>query len=179
MTIGQPEPEFPPREELRPWLPKTLQDRNFKQETVSSLTYIVVDEIVGTVAGLSLYDWPFADRDGRLRFPMPDHPAEAGIGVEELCRYLHKRGLHFRPTDESRSCEKDRTLRVGHVFAARVTRSANQWTSPPSKWLKDPVDISEEARLLGKLAYFGSVAPAWNEHQVRTLKLRKDLEDEP
>jgi hypothetical protein len=33
--------------------------------------------------------------------------------------------------------------------------------------------------LLGKLAYYGSIAPAWNERQVRTLKLRKDLEDEP
>src|SRR4051812_29761046 len=50
----------------RPWLPACLSAHGFSVETVQALSYVVLDEIVGNHATLTVSPWPAADGRGRL-----------------------------------------------------------------------------------------------------------------
>jgi hypothetical protein len=55
----------------RRWRPRVLEEQD---ADVERLSYLVVDEIVGSSVGLVLSDWPDADEQGRLRFGGGEQP---------------------------------------------------------------------------------------------------------
>jgi hypothetical protein len=136
---------------LRPWLPPTLARRGFTADTVGTLSYVLLDEIVDDVVTFLVHPWPHADQQGRVRFADPGHPVELPASWAEVRRELYRR---FRRRDP----------RPGDVFACVVRPEVLR--RPVSDGLVDVAsavaggvvyDISAEARLMTKLAYYGSL----------------------
>lgn len=133
------------------------------------LTYIVVDEIVEDVVGLSLHPWPDADREGRLRFPSGKAAVRVSVPKKDWCDYLRGLDLGF-------SLERGgRGPRVGDAFAAEVRGSiGRRWRHPLTRWIPGTLhDLSREARKVAKLAYYGSATDRWDIEQAEELGLRK------
>ncbi len=160
----------PPKEHRRPWLAPSLQ----RGLDVTTLTYIVVDEIVAGIVGLSLSQWPEADPQGRLRFAVDDDPTHVAVDVETLCEFLNEHGLSFVPMERATD-PKARPLLIGTTLAARVRRtSATLWRKPLGRWIPGPIyDITGSAREVAKLAYYGSVADRWDQKRAEDLGLTK------
>ena len=93
----------------RPWLPKQLRKAGYDAETVSALTYIVIEEMVGSSVGLSLCAWPDADPEGRLRFSLGSLE-RVGVTREDLEELVARR----------QGKRADVELRIGDAFAAEV-----------------------------------------------------------
>ncbi len=156
---------------LRPWLAPSLNKRGVD---VSGLTYIVAEEIVGDVVGLSLSEWPAADSQGRLRFPVRHDPVHVAVGVNELCQFLRRRGLPFRPVDEAGS-SRARPLAIGTTLAAEVQADESaMWVPPLDRWIPGPVyDVSADAREVAKLAFYAAVTERWGQEHAEDLGLTK------
>jgi hypothetical protein len=144
----------------RPWDPKHPKDPKLKADA-ERLLYIVVDEIVGDWVGLSVSPWPDADPAGRLRFRPDLAPLEVGTNRETLRRFLRS-GVFPRRAE----------VKVGMVFAARVKegtaeRLMNASTRTPdhapverrdlAEWLERPCDLSKQARVVARLAYYAAM----------------------
>jgi hypothetical protein len=134
----------------RPWLPPSLYRLGFTQQTVGALTYLFLDEILIEIVTVLLHPWPNADRHGRVRFDARDRQVELSAPQREVQRLLYKR-LRRRP-------------RTGDAFAARIRsdslRALTDGAEPPSlaDLLDGPVyDLSADAKVVAKLAYYGSV----------------------
>jgi hypothetical protein len=139
-------------EPLRPWLPASLARHDFTQDTVGELSYVFLDEIVDRTVTFLIHPWPVADQLGRVRFSGREQQVELPARLPEVQRLLYRR---FRRRDP----------RPGDAFAARIRPDALQTLragdEPPD--LTATVDglvydLSVEARLVAKLAYYGSLA---------------------
>jgi hypothetical protein len=151
-----------------PWVPERP---DIPDSALSTLSYVVVDEIVGEVADLSVSAWPEVDERGRLRF------AEGGrlsvrAGTEQLRRYLAR--TDFRTTAPARP------VRTGDVYAVRVRRRkleslggrrAAGAPRPPSAWMIPPVwDIAAAARDKAKEAFYAAVTPTLTPQQAAAMR---------
>jgi hypothetical protein len=152
-----PEPEVP----HRPWDPGVAHAPGLMDEH-TRLVYVVVDEMIGGWAGLSFSAWPHADPDGRLRFVDIEGPVEVGTSRKALLKFLAT-GEHIDP---------ETGIRIGDTFTARTrkgtaaklldslrARAGHGEVRVPDlgDLLKNPVDLSEQGRLLAKLASFGAM----------------------
>src|SRR5215212_5201559 len=121
----------------------------------SGLRYMFVDEIVGPVVGLALYEWPGVDEKGRLRFR--GSAQLLGAGTADLQHFLV---THRRPKDAV-----VRPVRIGDVFGVDVNSDALASVGevleeqrrlepllPVSMWIVPPVyDLTAEARDIAKI----------------------------
>jgi hypothetical protein len=146
-----PPPTPPPSVTPRPWEPNSPLHPSLGGKDTSRLRYIVVDELIGDWAGLSVSRWPDADQEGRLRFDLTEGE-EVGVGVEEL------RGFLGSSPGAGRGGSA-RAVRVGTVFAAELKEgdSASHGTRLEDRF-ENPCDITVEARKVAKLAHYGAVA---------------------
>jgi len=133
---------------------------------LEKLSYIVVDEIVGDDADVSVSAWPKVDDRGRLVFS--DEPA-LGVraNVDALTDYVN------RP--DVRSGQGSTSLRMGSALAAvvRTARLSGGDGSPvpPARWLVPPVyDISTPARAKAKEAFYAAVAPTLSRAEVEAIE---------
>jgi hypothetical protein len=139
----------------RPWVPACLA-KEFTADDVGGLVYVVVDEMVGDHVGLTINPWPYADADGRLRFPDRDQAFELALSKEDLAEQLYQPlGL-------------ERSPRVGDVFALRLSERGRDllargedvhWRDPVRELMVGRIyDISHEARKVAKLALYAMAA---------------------
>lgn len=158
MTWPPPRPQ-PHRVAPRPWHPPDPPDDSLKH--IDRLLYIVVDEVVEDWVGLSVSQWPDADASGRLRFDSSLGPLEIGTTKESLVRFLKTAAKRVKSR-----------LDVGSVFAARVkdgtardflsqaagrTDEAARAFQDLAAWLEKPWDLTEQARYVAKLSYYGAL----------------------
>lgn len=159
-----------------PWIP----GGEVPEEEVESLSYIVVDEIVGRTGELAVTPWPQLDERGRLRFP-GEEPLTVRALADDLSEYLSQPGPAAPP--------ERRAVRMGDVFAARVDRERLEALAreddvagePPSPnaWLIPPVyDIGEAARGKAKEAFYAAVTPTLSEDQAEAM-LEVDVRRSP
>lgn len=157
MTWLPPEPRRA-RPRGRPWSPEGLAGVDLE-----GLSYIVVDEIVAGVVGLSVTPWPRLDRRGRLRFS--SGPVVA-VDQDALERFLAR---HRRPRKLAR-----RPLRIGDAFAAAAPgvhdRDDEAPAADPAALFEPPVhDITADARDAAKTSFYGAVAPKLDPDEARGL----------
>jgi hypothetical protein len=175
VTWPPPRPDKQPIED-RPWDPGHPRERSLHEES-ERLVYVVVDEIIENWVGLSFAPWPHADDDGRLRFPEEEGPIEVGTSREALDRFLatEERGGGKKRRGTAGKVEQEEGepgVRIGMTFGARVKRGK---ADRMLKRLRDqaalgevriddlktiltrPVDLTEEGRLLAKLATYGAM----------------------
>jgi hypothetical protein len=131
----------------RPWLPGCLAAHHLSPDTVSVLSYLVVEEIVEDVTVITVWPWPAADGHGRLRFDAST-VREVAVPTEVLDDQLY-RGW------------PGRSPHIGDVFAARVDERVLEeaahdlWPGPLELLLPDGLyDLSAEARKVAKLALY-------------------------
>jgi hypothetical protein len=131
----------------RPWLPACIAKHGFTKESVQSLSYLVVEEVVEEVTAITISPWPVADAAGRVRFE-PAEPLEIAVTTKMLHDQVYRNWLH-------------RNRRVGDVFAARVERDVldeatdGVWGGPLARLLPGPIyDITAEARTVARLALY-------------------------
>ncbi len=143
------------------WSPPAIEGAD-----TAGLSYVVVDEIEGSMVGLAVSDWPQVDEQGRLRFE--SSPVLLGAERDALERFLDR---HRQP---------GRPLRIGDVFAVRARASelrqadeAEQRLAPvldPEQWLEPPVyDVTAAAREAAKVSFYSAVAPALDPEQAARL----------
>jgi hypothetical protein len=167
-------PSRPPAESLRSWKAPSLTTQGVDQR---SLTYVIVEEMVGDTVGLSLYPWPAADSEGRLRFETDRQPTEVAVTCEELCGFLHRHELGFVAIGTGRP--EDRELRAGDVFAVRIEGSLAGGPGRPLEGWRELYDISADAREVAKLAYYGALTEKWEWKHARDLLLTELHDEEP
>lgn len=143
------------REVRRPWLPAPLAAHGFDADSVQALSYVLVDEQVDDAVTVTVLPWPVADGAGRLRFDDLASAREIGLSLSALRDELYEGWLSRRP-------------RVGDVFAAALSAQARAalesqqelaWERPLAEFVDGPVyDLSAEARMAAKLAFYAGVA---------------------
>lgn len=170
------EPSPPKRTpKLRPWKAPSLTEAGVD---IAGLSYVVVEEVEGNVAGLSLSPWPGADRRGRLRFPAEDEPAEVTVDIEDFCGFLNDSlgaevagFIRFVPPHRGRERPNDRQLRIGTTFAVEVRRQGTHWRKPFGRWITRIYDVTGDARLVAKLASYGALTEHWEREEAEALDL--------
>jgi hypothetical protein len=157
----------------RPWLPASLGAHHLGPEDVAELTYVVVDEIVGSAVTMTLSAWPWADARGRLRFAVDDSTRGITVDLHALDRSLYRGWLRRAP-------------RVGDVFGARVPPSVHEaqepdeapvWTRPVADLFDGPVyDLTLDARTVAKLATYAVVSEVLPEGDAerRGMQVRRE-----
>ena len=156
-----------------PWIPGGA----VPDAEVQDLSYVVVDEIVGTTAELAVTTWPQLDERGRLRFP-GEEPLTVRARAEDLREYL-----------SGPDAAAGRAVRMGDVLAARVDRERLEALAQeddvagdppsPSDWLIPPVyDVGEAARAKAKEAFYAAVTPTLSEDQADAM-LKVDVREPP
>jgi hypothetical protein len=171
------------------WLPLSLREAGQDLKSVGRLSYIVVDEIVDDVVTLAIHRWPVADRDGRVRFLDLAECHHVAVSLHVLQTQLYRGWLARAP-------------RLGDVFGAVLTESARRrlavdddvrWRRGLHSLLEPPIyDLSADARVVAKLAYYAAMAPVlamsevdrWGlgekaEPPVTEAKARSDLAAAP
>jgi hypothetical protein len=149
----------------RPWVPAPLAEHGFGEDTVSGLTYMVIDEIVDDGVELILSSWPAADERGRLRFDRLDEDLQAVVALDDLQDHLYARWLERAP-------------RTGDTFAVELVPDARHRlrTEPGLVMMAELLggsvyDLSAEARKVAKLAHYASVAEILTEREAETWDL--------
>jgi hypothetical protein len=145
------------------WLPLSLREAGHTLESVGRLSYIVVDEIVDDVVTLAIHSWPVADAAGRVRFPNLENCRHVAISLRVLQTQLYRGWLARAP-------------RLGDVFGAVLTESAQRrlavqdhvrWRRGLHTLLETPIyDLSADARVVVKLAYYAAMAPVLAKKEV-------------
>jgi hypothetical protein len=154
-----------------PWLPGQLRARNLTVNDAARLSYIVVDEIVDDVVTLAVHPWPVADRQGRVRFPDLDACRHATVSLRSLKAQLYHGWLQRDP-------------RVGDVFGAGLTDPAKRALARRDNaryqlrsLVTPPVyDLSQDARVAAKLAYYAAMAPVLTEKEIDRWNLAQKAE---
>ena len=133
-----------------PWCPQSLVTSpavGAAEATVADLSYLLVEEIVRAEAHLQRWEWPGADRDGRLTWSRLQPLAQVAVRVDLLRWQLYQPqaggGLRRRP-------------RAGDVFAVRwaAGRRAPSRVSDLRTLFTEAYDVSADARAAAKLAFF-------------------------
>lgn len=154
-------PPRPPRPQVphRPWDPRHPLDPALVND-FEQLLYIVIDEVVEGWVGLSVALWPHADPEGRLRFVGSGGAVEVGTSHETVRRFLQSASASPRPT------------RIGTTFTARVKAGTaaelldhlrdraghgEVRIDDLNEFLERPVDLTEQGRLLAKLACYAAM----------------------
>jgi hypothetical protein len=156
------------------WLPRPPESRLHARRAwtapglgdarTDDLSYVVVDEIVGTSVGIALSAWPTLDDKGRLRF---SEGAPKTLGADRLALESFLAD-HRLPRELA-----GRPLRIGDVFAVRTIESAlarveEELAGPsrlqpflaPETWIEPPVyDVTPDAREAAKTSFYSAVAP--------------------
>lgn len=119
-------------------------------DQVQGWRYVVLEEIVDSVALLRCWTWPLADERGHLVWPHEEQQDSTVTPVTSLRDELYiPNGIQRQP-------------RIGDTFAVIADAPAKPWphrTRHIAPLLKGRVfDVSAEARLAARLAYQGSVA---------------------
>lgn len=156
-----------------PWLPGQLRARNMTVNDAAKLSYIVVDEIVDDVATLAVHPWPVADGDGRVRFPDLDACRHATVSLRALKTELYSEWLQLQ-----------RDPRVGDVLGAILTDAARQALTRHDNakrqlrsLLTQPVyDLSQEARVAAKLAYYAAMTPVLGKKEMNRWNLAQKMQ---
>jgi hypothetical protein len=157
-----------------PWVPPELG------RSPKGVRYLFVDEIVGSVVGLALCQWPSVDAQGRLRFG--GRTQMLGAGRAELQQFL---AMHRRPTQTT-----TRPIRIGDVFAVEVIADALAEVSDqlqeqrrlepllsPSAWIKPPVhDLTSAAREAAKVSFYAAVTPTLKPSEAKLVAELTDPE---
>ncbi|SDY47595.1 hypothetical protein SAMN05661080_03588 [Modestobacter sp. DSM 44400] len=159
----------------RPWLPAALRAHGWSQSDVGTLSYLVLDEIVGSSATMLLSAWPWADLQGRVRFAVDDSTRGVTVDVHALEHALYRGWLERPP-------------RIGDVFAAVVPQAvhdvqepdeAPQWDRPIADLVDGPVyDLTREGRTVAALADSALVSPVLPAVEASRLGLagRQDVD---
>ena len=156
------------RARLRPWEPPLLSG-----VASDKLSYLLVDEIVGSSVGLAVSPWPQVDDKGRVRFPTGR--VMLGANANALTAFLHS---HRLPREL-----RDRELRIGDAFAVRAVDEVltplqdeledERRLAPfldPATWMRPPVyDITADAREAAKRSFYAAVAPTLGPDAVRAV----------
>ncbi len=162
----------------RPWLPAALRAHGWTRSDVGTLSYLVLDEIVGSSATLLLSDWPWADVQGRVRFAVDDGTRAVTVDVRALEQALYRGWLERPP-------------RVGDVFAAVVPSGlrelqeldgAPRWHRPIADLVDGPVyDLTPEGRTVASLAASAVVSPVLPAVEANRIGLavRQDADAPP
>lgn len=155
------------------WVPEDLQAQ---AEDLAAFSYVVVEEVVGSLALLRRWPWPEVDQHGRLIW-VADNEYDsdaAAVAVELLRAQLYSpNGLRRRP-------------RCGDTFAVRSWAESGGQAEHQVNDLRELFtgslyDISADAREAAKLAYhaaLGAVPPAESvdeqvhAEQAKTLRSR-------
>jgi hypothetical protein len=147
------------RDAFVPWRPACLPDE--LRDRLDVLSYVMVDELVGSLVTLTVSPWPDADEQGRVRFFARSSPAS---GPGHLL--VHQRELH----DLLYQGWLRRDPRPGDVFAAEVAAEVGDRLQRGEDVVLDahlrlatvlpgPVyDITAEARSVAKLAFYAGVS---------------------
>lgn len=166
------------------WKPRALR-RAIADDRLADCCYVVVDEVVGHAATVSVDAWPHVDGKGRVRFPARDQHVEFAVPCAELRRALYDPGAKRQP-------------RPGDAFAVdvpvalvreRVTEYCRRHQVPTGAdvlWV-EPVDvlfppgsahdISPIARTAAKLAYYGAMTTGLHRSQVVEWNLRGTVDN--
>lgn len=163
-----------------PWLPRTLKGFIDAKELGDSWSYVVVDEIVGDRAGLSVARWPGVDDRRRLRFGDPSEDEFLGVPYGGFSDFVQShrvvvvmtRGGELDPgTVEAL---REREVGIGDVFAIHreLTAELAGRLEGGGDLLEfdDRVqiyDISYEGREEAKIAAAAAVAPPLDEKEAR------------
>lgn len=179
MTWLQPSPAKR-KPKLRQWKAPSLTEAGLD---IDGLSYLVVEEIVGSVAGLSVSPWPGADWRGRLRFPIENDPVEIAVDIDAFCEFLNEslagaQGFitFVRPRSGPERAE-ERQLRIGTTFAVEIRKEGTRWTKPFGRWIRRIHDITADARVVAKLASYGALTEHWDRRKATDLHLMRP-EDE-
>jgi hypothetical protein len=151
-----------------------------------ALSYVTVDDLVGTVAGLAVDPWPSVDERGRLVFAASAVVESLDIDLGLLQAFVTE---HRQWSTARRLCPSeliDEPVRIGDVYGTTVTgikaglRAARLERSGPLPTLRIPtehpagvvefaglhfgtthgavVDVSCDARELARAAYYAAMA---------------------
>jgi hypothetical protein len=155
------------------WLPMSLREAGHTLGSVGRLSYIVVDEIVDDVVTLAVHAWPVADAAGRVRFPDLAACRHVAVSLHVLQTQLYRGWLTRAP-------------RLGDVFGAVLTEGARRrlavdddvrWRRGLHALLETPVyDLSADARVVAKLAYYAAMAPVLAKKEVDRWGLAEKAE---
>jgi hypothetical protein len=150
----------PPPVGKRPWRPAGA---GLPREGIEKLSYIVVDEIVGDDADVSISPWPLVDDRGRLLLPA-EQPLGVHAVVETLRAYVNRADV--------RAGRRSIDIRMGTALAAVVrTKPLAAGETRLEKWLVPPVyDITAPARDKAKASFYAAVAPALHPKEVKAIR---------
>lgn len=124
--------------------------------------YLVVDDIYEGKATLIASAWPRVDSSGRLFFDGPEETHALAFQTEDLAVVLRQRQFaNQRPNSEM----QDRELRIGDTFLIRAEELTEM-----ARW-KEIVDITAEARVAAKAAFYGAVAPRMDMEEASRIGL--------
>jgi hypothetical protein len=171
-SLGDPSkhPATKTSEQMRPWKAPALQNEDVD---LANLTYVVVDEIVDDLVGLSLSPWPKADPKGRLRFGIEGDPVHVGVELHDLCTFLtNERRMEFVPVSRTPTEHPKRELRIGTVLAIEVKNpGSSEWKASLDQHVGRVFDITADAREVAKLAYYGAMTEQWDHRHAEQLGL--------
>jgi hypothetical protein len=154
-------PPRPARDRIphRPWDPKHPVERNLVNEH-QRLVYVVVDEVIEGWIGLSLALWPHADRRGRLRFVDAGGPVAVGSSYESVYRFLASSKAAPRPPGIGTTFAARVKEKTAREIAERLNERAGHGevrVDDLGMYLERPVDLTEQGRLLAKLACYAAM----------------------
>ena len=181
----------------RPWDPSHPLQRSLHRES-KRLVYVVVDETFEDSVGLSFAPWPHADDAGRLRFPDDGDPIEVSTSRKSLQRFLATETAEGSAAGRSRSGDRAREskgdavdVRIGMTFGARVkqglaTRLLERLRHRAAHgqvriddlrtFLNRPVDLTDQGRLLAKLASYGAFSSTLPREVGERWRLTDEIE---
>ena len=161
-----------------PWVPDSLEGEVELDKLAGEFRYVVVEEILEDRVRTIVSAWPYVMPDGQLRFDDPEASGEHADDRAELERLLAEARIVRIRTDQPTLRQlRERPLVTGDVFAMSVggrrdaggggggggptDGSDNDSSGGLREALEreeDVYDISLEARLAAKAAYWSAIA---------------------
>jgi hypothetical protein len=148
----------------RPWRPQVIRGIRTAQ-----LRYVVVDEVFGDLAELSISRWPVVDALGRLRFPRGE-TAHIEVSADRMRRLLRRHrmprkavGRELRTGDTFGVEVRPRALTAFlklHATAATLSVAERRRLLDPAtwEWMRPPIfDVTADARETAKLSYYAAL----------------------
>lgn len=165
------------------WKPRSLR-RAIPDDRLAGCCYVVVDEVVGHAATVSVDAWPHLDGKGRVRFPARDQHTEFAVSCAELRRALYGSGTKRQPrpgdafaVDVPMGLIRDRVAEYCRRHDV-PTGADVLWTGPLDALFPpgSAHDISPVARTAAKLAYYGAMTTGIHRSQVVDWNLNNTVD---